>query len=231
VEDFWNLQRINWLAGLRLSEAETLRRASTTRHYQPGEAVFTPIRHPEFVYLLEEGLVRIYRQSSQGGEYTLAYIHPGEVFGEVSVLAERPRDSFAVARRRSRILQMPREVFVKTLLFNRSVLYEVTKKIGRLLKTCQSRSEDLVFRDVPGRLASLLLRLGEESGTRSGDRISLGLRLTQEEIAKLIGTTRQSASVALRELIEAGLIQREDRDITLVNLPGLRRLAELPASN
>lgn len=230
MEDFWNLQRINWLAALRPSEAETLRRASTPSSYQPGEAVFAPTRHPEFVYLLEEGLVRIYRLSSQGGEYTLAYIHPGEVFGEVSVLAERPRDSFAVARRRSRILQMPREVFVKTLLANRSVLYEVTKKIGRLLKTCQSRSEDLVFRDAPGRLACLLLRLGEESGTRSGDRISLGLRLTQDELAKLIGTTRQTVSAALQEMIGAGLIEREDRDLVLLDPPGLRRLADLPAS-
>lgn len=228
MTDFWHLQKANWLSGLTPSEAEAVRRSSIIRSYLPGEAVFGPSRHPGHVYLLEDGLVRIYRVSERGDEYTLAYVRPGEVFGDVSVVADQPRESLAMARRRSRILQIPREAFVRILLSNRSVLYEVTKKIGRLLITCHSRAEDLVFRNVPGRVASLLLRLGEEFGRKTGDRISVGLRLTQDEIAKLIGTTRQTVSVVLREMMDAGLIEREDGELVLVNPRTLRQLAELP---
>lgn len=231
MRDYWHLRKINWLSGLRPSEAEALHRASRPLSFSGGEAVFGPTREPGHVYLLEEGLVRIHRVSADGHEYTLAYVHPGEVFGHVSVLSDQPRESSATARRRSRVLQIPREVFVNTLQANRSVLYQVAKRIGQRLLTCYSRAEDLVFRNVPSRLARLLLRLAEEYGREVGGRISVELQLTQDELAMLIGATRQTVSLALREMIGAGLIEREDRQLVLANPGALRLLAELPASN
>lgn len=227
--DYWHLREINWLASLPRAEAEAIRRASITRTFHRGEAVFGPSRHPEHVYLLEEGFVRIYRVSASGGEFTLAYVRPGEVFGDVPVITDQPRESYAKARSRARIMQIPRDVFMRAVRSSASALYEITKKIGRELIHCHSRAEDLVFRGVPSRLAHLLLRLAEEFGRRVGDRLAVGLPLTQDEVATLIGTTRQTVNAALREMINAGLLAREGREFVILNPRALREIAKVSA--
>jgi CRP-like cAMP-binding protein len=120
---------------------------------------------------------------------------------------------------------------VNTRQAHRSVLYQVAKNIGQRLLTCYGRAEYLVFRNVPWRLARLLLRLAEEYGGVVGGRVSVELQLTQDEPARLIGATRQRVSLALRDMMGAGLIEREDRQLVLPNPSALRLLAEPPAPN
>jgi CRP-like cAMP-binding protein len=230
VANLWHLPKVDWLKTLPSSEAEAIRRASARRIHERGKPIFGPSHRPEHVYLLEEGLVRIYRTSPRGGQLTVGYVRPGEVFGEVSVITEKPRRSFAEAKNRSRVLQIPRPVFIKALQSTSTVLYEVTKKIGRRLASCQSRIEDLMFYNVPSRLARLLLRLADEFGREIEDGHSVGLPLTQSEIATLIGATRQTVSAALRELIDAGLIKRRGKELVLVNVRAISQRARLSAS-
>lgn len=230
MTDLWHLPKVDWFKTLPASEAEAIRRASPTRIYERGELVFGPSHHPEHVYLLEEGLVRIYRTSPRGDQLTVGYVRPREVFGEVSVLTDEPRRSFAEARNRSLVLQIPQQVFIKGLQSTSHALYEVTKKIGRRLLSCQSRIEDLAFYNVPTRLARLLLRLAEKFGREIEGGHSVGLPLTQSEIATLIGTTRQTVSAALRELIDVGLIERRGKELLLVKIRVLRQRAHLSAS-
>jgi CRP-like cAMP-binding protein len=231
VTDLWHLPKVEWFKTLPLSEADAVRRASATRIHARGEAIFEPSHQPAHVYLLEEGLVRIYRTSPRGGQLTVGYVRPGEVFGEVSVLTEKPRRSFAEAKTRARVLRIPTRVFLKAVQSSSAALYGVTKKIGQRLISCQSRTEDLIFYNVPTRLARLLLRMAEEFGRDVEDGRSIGLPLTQNEIATLIGATRQTVSAALRELIDAGLIKRSGKELVLVNIPALSQRAHLSASN
>jgi CRP-like cAMP-binding protein len=137
--DHWHLRGLNWLSTLTPSQLAAVRRAARVRAYRRGEAVFRPTRVPRHVYLLEEGLVRIFRVSPGGDELTVGYVRPGEIFGEVSVLTGGPRESFAQAARPARILELPKDVFLKVVRSSRP-LYEVTKRIGLRLIRCQSRA-------------------------------------------------------------------------------------------
>jgi CRP/FNR family transcriptional regulator, cyclic AMP receptor protein len=231
MTDYWHLRNINWVTRLPQHELERMRRASRVETYRPGESIFGPSARPEYVYLVEDGLVRIYLSPPGAGEFTLAYVRPGEAFGEVAVIAEQPRRSFARARKPSRIRLIPRDEFVRALRSSSSALYELTKKMGRELITCFGRAEDLVFRSVPSRLARLLLRMAEEHGAKGQALQSVGISLTQDEIAMLIGASRQTVSAALRELVDAGLLARHGRRLSLVDVRGLRRLAELPPAD
>jgi CRP-like cAMP-binding protein len=207
-----------------------IRRAAKTLEYQNGEHVFGPTAARPHVYLLVEGLVRIHRVSTRGEEFTVGYVRPGELFGEVSVIANQPSESFAQAVRPSKALRIPRETFLKVILSSNPVLYAVMKKIGQRLVRCQTRVEDLVFHDAPTRLARLLVRLGDEFGEWMDGGLALRLPLTQQEMAMLIGTTRQTVSAALGQLVRAGVVARDQRQLRVKDPRALRKFARLPAT-
>jgi CRP/FNR family cyclic AMP-dependent transcriptional regulator len=221
----WHLRGIDWLRRLPRSHAEAIRRASKTRECRAAEQLFGPIAVRPHVYLLEQGLVRIYRVSVDGREYTVGYVRPGELFGEVSVLSGQPSESFAQTVTPSRVLQIPRETFLRVLRSDNSVLYEVTKKTARRLVRCQSRAEDLVFCDTRTRLARLLLRLGEDFGQLSDGGLVVGFALSEQEMGTLIGATRQTVSDALGGLIRDGLVVRHNRRLRLADTQALRKFA------
>jgi CRP-like cAMP-binding protein len=198
---------------------------SPSSEYGTREQLFGPVVVRSHVYLLEHGLVRIYRVSVDGREYTVGYVRPGEVFGEVSVLTGQPSESFAQTVTSSRVLQIPRETFLRVLRSSTPVLYELTKKTARRLIRCQGRAEDLVFCDVRTRLARLLLRLGEDFGQRSNGGVVLRLALTAQELGMLIGATRQTASEVLGGLIRARLVARHNRRLRLADTEALRKFA------
>jgi CRP-like cAMP-binding protein len=88
----------------------------TSRAYEPGEMIFGPSPDPEHVFVLDEGLVRIYSVGPEGHEITLGYVRPGELFGELAVVSDKARESFARAARPWRVLRIPKERFLETRL-------------------------------------------------------------------------------------------------------------------
>lgn len=205
--------------------AKVLRRASTVRGYQAGELVFSPSRDSTHVYVLEDGLVRLFRLTPTGEEFTLRYVQPGELFGEMSVVSDGPREDFAQARAASRILHIPRAAFVATLRAHNRVLYSVAKKIAGRVIDYESRAEDLVFLDARRRLARFLLRAAKTYGQQGDEGLTVGLSLTHAEIASVIGTSRQTVSLHLGELSRAGLITRQDGQLGLPNPARLEAIA------
>ena len=139
-------------------------------------------------------------------------------------MTERSRESFAEAAQRARMLEIPKSAFLRAVQSTRP-LYEVTKQIGLRLIRWQSRVEDLVFYDARTRLARVLLRLAEEFGGKTNHDLAVGLPLTEQEIATLIGTTRQTVSLLLSEMLRAGVVVRRARGLVVADSRALRRLA------
>jgi len=94
-DDFWHLHHIDWLSSLSSQASEALRRESTLRGYAPGATIFAPTPEAHSVYILEKGLVRIYRLSESGEEATFGFVTAGEVFGELVIFGCKERESFA----------------------------------------------------------------------------------------------------------------------------------------
>jgi len=203
---------------LPAAQAKTIRRISTARSFKTGELVFGPSRTPRQVYVLEDGLVRLFRVTATGAEFTLGYVRPGDIFGELSVLSDGPREGFAQARVASRILHVPRAAFVASLRADDNpILYSMAKRLARRVADLQSRVQDLVSLDARARLARFLLRIGVEYGHHDDEGLTVGLPLTHEEIGTLIGTSRQTVSLLLRELTDAGLVTRRGGQLLLPN--------------
>ena len=225
LNDVWHLRAFDWLRQLGADELGRLQSASTDRTYARGETVFAPETHPHELYLLERGLVRIFRLSSDGGEMTFGYVAPGEVFGELTAFGDFPRESFAVAVHPSHVWTIPAALFRQLLAERPTLVLEVTRQIGQRMKRIESRVETLVFRDVRSRLAGILCELSEDFGVRRRDGIELDIDVNQRELATLVGATRQSVNACLGELEDAGLIVREGRRLILVKPDELARVA------
>jgi CRP-like cAMP-binding protein len=118
----------------------------------------------------------------------------------------------------------PRKDFDQYLSMHPTVMFKLTKLIGLRLKKIQSRVEDLVFRDVPARLAHLLSELSKTEGIADKQGIRLKVKLTHQEMANLIGCSRETVSTTMGQFRDDGLIQMDGRTITILKPDGLSRL-------
>lgn len=207
--DHWHVRRLSWFEGLKPALAEEIRRAATVRSFACGDPVFGPSRQPENVWLLQNGLVRIHRLAADGREVTIALAQAGDLFGEVPVIGDLPRVSFAQAVRRSTCWRIPREAFLRVVRSNPEAGFAISKNIAGKMARIESRLADLAFCGVESRVARTLLHLAEDFGRPAGDWVELDLPLNQSELAKLVGASRQSVSESLRDLSMRGCVARE----------------------
>lgn len=225
MNDFWHLSNVDWLRELPSGVADELRGTARVRTFPQGALIFEPTVHPENVFLLETGLVRIYRESDQAEEVTFGYVHPGEVFGECAIFKDRPRESFAAAHAPSRVLRLSRKQFTTAIRSCPSLMLAIVKQIEGRFKNIEARVEDLVFRDVRSRLAHVILQLFDEFGHSDGGRSLIRIRLTHAEIGTLIGASRPTVSIALGELEDEGVVTRLDRYIAINDFDTLHEIA------
>lgn len=215
--DLWHLTNIQWFRDLPESAVAELRETAEIRHYQKGALIFAPELTPLHVYILETGLIRIYRESREAEEFTLGFVCPGEVFGECAVFPPARRESFAVAKEPSEVLILGGQVFVTTLRKYPSAFYSVAKQIEGRFKNIESRIENLVFRDARSRLAHIILQLGEDFGDQLNGHTVLKMRMTHAEIATLIGTSRPTVSIFLGEFEDEDIVSHTEGRLTIVD--------------
>jgi CRP-like cAMP-binding protein len=212
----WYLQRINLFEEIAPEEMEALARMTRMESVKKKTAIFLPGDPSRQVYLLKEGRVKISRISEEGRELTLALLGPGEIFGELEALDDLPRDTLAEALDDTQLCIIHKELFLEMIRRRPELSFRLTKLIGFRMRRIESRVEDLVFRDVPARLAHLLIDLSKNYGKASPQGICLQIKITHQEIANLIGSIRETVSAALGEFKKEGLITFEGRRIILL---------------
>lgn len=227
----WHLASINWLDTLPEKTIQDLRNSSRTQVYDDKETIFAPAQDPETVYLLEKGLTRIYRCSDSGEEFTLGFVEPGEVFGELAALSGDSRDSFAVAIDYCGVLKVPKRTFMELMQSTPDFSIAISKQVGRRLKRIETRAEDLIFRSAPSRVARMLLLLMDDFGKEMGSGIYISLHLTQGELATLVGCSRPTVNITINNFRERGVIDLDGGHIVVVDKRALGKIADATHRN
>ena len=220
----WFLKNIRLFDGISpsdMQQMEKITRMEEVKKRQPLYLTGDPSRN---VYLLKRGHVKIANTAPSGKEVTFDILEPGEVFGELDAMEDAPRSTSAEALDDALICVIPRKDFDQYLAMHPNVTIKLTKLIGLRIRKIQSRVEDLVFRDVPARLAHLLSELGKTEGVADKQGIRLKVKLTHQEMANLIGCSRETVSTTIGQFRDDGLIQMDGRTITIVNEKGLSKL-------
>lgn len=188
-----------------------------------GRVFYNPAEPAEVLFILKQGEVAISRVSTEGKKLTVARLGPGSVFGEMSIVGQRLHESFAEALSDCLICVMSRRDVEELLLADPRIAMRLVKALGDRLTEAEARLEEMAFKTVPARLASLLLRLASETDWR-GRRVVQGL--THQQLAELVGTYRETATTTLNQFRADGLIDIGRRKIILLDPEGLEAIAE-----
>ncbi len=220
----WYLKQVKLFSDLSEAEMDEMNKMTRMENFKKKQPIYLPGDPGDYVYLLKAGRVKISKIGDDGKELTLAILEAGEIFGELEVLEDTPRDSIAEVLDDAHICMIRREDFERFLKNQPQCSFKLTKLIGLRMKQIENRIEDLVFRDAPARLAHLLLNLANTFGAEGPEGRAIKTKVTHQELANLIGTTRETVSLTLGQFRQAGLIAMEKRQITILNEKSLTQL-------
>jgi CRP/FNR family transcriptional regulator, cyclic AMP receptor protein len=193
--------------------------ASRLRVFRRGQVVFTRGDPSDTLFVVISGRVKVVVRSADGGELTLTIIQPGGVFGELGIADGGPRSADADALDECQLLLVPFETVQGICAREPPVVQALLNSTTATLRRLTEAASDLVFLDLPRRVAKVLLSL-----PRGGDGV-IRPALSQEELAHQAGGTRQSINATLRGFERRGWIEVHDRVVTIRQAPALRRFA------
>jgi CRP-like cAMP-binding protein len=211
-----------------LSPAERERLGSLLRphRYTRGQVIFLEGDEGAALCLIAEGRVRIQLTGADGREVVINLYGPGEIFGEMALLDGEPRSADAIAQDDVRLYWLQREDFAQFLERHPRAAMTMLASLSRRLRHTTRVVQDATFRDVPSRLARVLLDQAERLGQPVDSGIRLEGRLTQSELAAMVGASRETVNRALRGFEQHGLIRWDGSRVVLVRTEGLRARAE-----
>jgi CRP/FNR family transcriptional regulator, cyclic AMP receptor protein len=190
-----------------------------------GEQLFDEGDRGDRLYVIVEGKIKLQRTSGDGRENLLAILGPGEMFGELSLFDPGPRTAAAISVSESRLAGLGHEALQPWLLRHPEVAQQLLKALALRLRRTNEALADLVFSDVPGRVAKSLLDLARRFGRATDEGVLVAHELTQEELAQLVGASRETVNKALADFATRGWLRLEARSVVLLDVERLRRRA------
>lgn len=218
--------RINPLfAALDPDGAAALRSSLVEIGITKGQALFREGEPGDQMYVILDGKVKLGQTSPDGRESLLAILGPGEMFGELSLFDPGLRASTATALTDAVVLGLSNEQLMPWLAGRPEVAAALLQALARRLRRTNEAMADLVFSDVPGRVAKALMDLGEKFGTVTTEGLLVTHDMTQEELAQLVGASRETVNKALADFTQRGWIRLESRQVVILDVERLGRRA------
>jgi CRP/FNR family transcriptional regulator, cyclic AMP receptor protein len=193
---------------------------------EEGENFYTPMDLCETLFVLQKGRVRIYRATPEGREFTLAVVESGTVFGEMVLTGQRLRRCYAQAVEESEVSAMCRADVERLIIDKPQVGLQLVHLLSDRLSTYETRLQDVALKEVPARLASLILLLIEGEGIRTATAYKLPTRYTHQQLGSMIGANREAVTRAFMRLREVGAVETRRRYIYVEDIETLERAAE-----
>jgi CRP-like cAMP-binding protein len=207
-------------------EAATALRASMGEtRLRRGEVLFREGDKGDKLYIVTEGKVKLGRTSSDGRENLLAILGPGQMFGELSLFDPGPRSATVTAVTESTFSSLSHDDLLRWLEGRPAVANGMLAQLAHRLRRANDVVADLVFSDVPGRVAKALLDLADRFGRVADDGVHVTHDLTQEELAQLVGASRETVNKALADFASRGWLRLEQRSVVIMDMERLSRRA------
>jgi len=229
AERIWYLKRCSLFQPVDAAQIAQLEPQCRIRTFSRGSLVYAPRDAADGLLLLASGRVKIYTITDDGKEAILALIEPGEVFGELAVIDGGAREDYAEACEKADVVFIPVDAAKELMDANHRVSLAITKLIGLRRRRLERRLKNLLFRSTRQRVVHALLDLAEQYGRVSPEGVKLQVRLSHQELANLIGATRESVTLVLGELQLEKCLRVARRRIVLTDVAALAAGVNVPA--
>ncbi|HUY92179.1 MAG TPA: Crp/Fnr family transcriptional regulator [Pirellulales bacterium] len=220
-EKTWFLKRCNPFEQLPAEELAKVESRCRARNFPRSSPIYLPADEANGVLLLASGRVKICSFSAEGKQAILAFIEPGELFGELSLFDAGERDEYAEAVEASTVVLIPAAEVQRLMESYAQVSLGITKLIGLRRKRIERRLKYLLFRSNRERLVHLLLELAEQYGKKTAAGVQLSIKLSHQDLANIIGSTRETVTMLLGELQLEGYLKLARRNLTITNIDRL----------
>jgi CRP-like cAMP-binding protein len=223
-----NLRKIQALSEIEIfqdlshQEMEEMDRTTTMSTCESGRVFFGPDESGEALFLLKKGKVQLYRLSTEGKKLTVAILEPGAIFGEMSLIGQGMHNTFAEAIEDCTLCVMSRMDVEQLLISKPQVGLRILQSMARRLQEAEVKLEEMAFKSIPARLASLLLKLSNHG---KSEPIVNGY--THQDLAEMVGTYRETTTQTLNQFKNQGWIEIERKRIQIIDSQALQDLTEI----
>jgi CRP-like cAMP-binding protein len=194
--------------------------------FDKGRTIFYQGDPGDTLYVVAEGIVKVWVSSGDGSEMVMATLRPPDAFGELSAVDGHVRSASATTLAPTVLLSLDRATLLDAVHHNPAVADCLLRALGDLARRISEQASDLVFLDLGGRVAKCLVHLAERDGHVEGATTVLELPLTQTEIAEMVGGSRQSVNQTLKSFATRGFLELRGREVIIKDLAALQHRAE-----
>jgi CRP/FNR family cyclic AMP-dependent transcriptional regulator len=207
-------------------EMEELAKRLPDTFLEEGDVLYNPKEGTERLFVLKEGRVHLYEIDESGTEITISVIEDGNTFGEMALTGQSLEGVYVRAVSPSTVASLRRKDLEYMITNKPEVGLRLVRELAGRLRDAERRYAEVVGKDVPARLASLILRLVDSEGVVSGDGYRIRTHYTHEQLGTMIGCKRVAVTRAFRKLEEGGAVELRDRRILVKDMDALKELAE-----
>lgn len=216
VEGSWQyLQKVGIFADLQPADLRDLAGRMQTREYPTGSVIVGQEDRGDSLFVVTQGRVKVVLYGDTGREIILSMFRKGEIFGEMSLLDNQPRSASVIAIETTKAMVLERSAFVRHLTAHPATAIAILAEMSTRLRQADKVIGNLALLDVYGRVARFLKDLAEKDGMQTDEGILIRERPTQQEIASMIGTSRETVSRALNDFAKRGLLTMSGKQIFL----------------
>jgi CRP/FNR family cyclic AMP-dependent transcriptional regulator len=223
VEDV--LRRAGIFQGVDPADIEALSSEFEVFDAPRGTTLFNEGEPGDSLYIVLTGKVKLGKKSQDGRENLIAVMGPSDQFGELSLFDPGPRTATAVVVTDARLARLSKAALTQWITERPQIGLQLLRVVARRLRRTNTMLADLIFVDVPGRVAKQLLQLAQRFGSVDGGQLRVTHDLTQEELAQLVGASRETVNKALADFAQRGWIKLEARAVILLDTDRLARRA------
>ena len=215
--------------GFDLDDFESAGLRVVERRFAPKDTVFTPGDPDDQLYFLLSGAVRLYKIYGDYKEATTALLKDSGVFGKLNLVEGRWQDVFAEAMTEARVASIQKASLERVIKSNPEFALRLFSSLSERLRQSDEVIESLLRREVSNRLATLLLNLGERFGEENNAGMLIDVRLTHQDLANMIASTREAVSKVMSELQRDGVIETRNRRVAILDPGALSKRASGPS--
>ncbi|MHB8780570.1 MAG: Crp/Fnr family transcriptional regulator [Candidatus Geothermincolia bacterium] len=219
----WKIPMFNFMEANELDELYSLMAVTS---YAQNEYIYSECEHPKKLFVVEQGTVKLLKQSEDGREIILDIAIPGDLFGEVALFDGKPYAETAQVLEDAVVLTLERSDFFSFLRKNPDITLEIITELGGMLRRYQDTIRALAAERVEWRIARILVNLAKRAGIAASDTLEINVPITRKDIADMAGTTVETAIRVISNFKRLGILDTQRRKIVVTDMKRLEAMVK-----